>query len=188
MGGVASRESFFDTGLEVLSDLGYGGLKLAEVCQRLGVTTGSFYHYFANWPVFTRQLVAHWQEGMTVRVVEAVQSEPDPRQRIDSLIRAGLLLPHGAEAAIRVWAAIDPEVRTVQADVDRQRFDALYVSALELLRVPRQAQLFAAWAVYLLVGYEQTLLPADAPGLTWIVEQLLDALDSGCFATVLTDD
>ena len=51
-----------------------------------------------------------------------------------------------------------------------------------------QAHLFAAWAVYLLVGYEQTLLPSDTPGLTWIVEQLLDALDSGCFATVLTDD
>ena len=188
MGGVASRESFFDTGLEVLSDLGYGGLKLAEVCQRLGVTTGSFYHYFANWPVFTRQLVAHWREGMTVKVVEAVQAEPDARQRIDKLIRAGLLLPHGAEAAIRVWAAIDPEVRTVQAAVDRQRFDALYVSALEILRSPRKAHLFAAWAVYLLVGYEQTLLPSDTPGLTWIVEQLLDALDSGCFATVLTDD
>ena len=76
----------------------------------------------------------------------------------------------------------------MQAAVDQQRFDALYVSALEILHVPRQAHLFAAWAVYLLVGYEQTMLPVDAPGLAWIVEQLLDALDSGCFATVLTDD
>ncbi|PRC55495.1 TetR family transcriptional regulator, partial [Mycobacterium sp. ITM-2017-0098] len=40
MGAVESRESFFDAGLSVLSDRGYGGLKLAEVCQRLGVTTG----------------------------------------------------------------------------------------------------------------------------------------------------
>jgi AcrR family transcriptional regulator len=188
MGGVASRESYFDTGLEVLSDLGYGGLKLAEVCQRLGVTTGSFYHYFASWSLYTRQLVSHWQEGMTVKVVEAVQAETDPRQRIDSLIRAGLLLPHGAEAAIRVWAAIDPQVRPVQASVDRQRFNALYVSALEILGSARQAQLFAAWAVYVLVGYEQTLLPPDQAGLTWIVEQLLEALDSGCFATVPTDE
>ena len=36
MAGVVSRESYFETGLDVLSDLGYGGLKLAEVCNRLG--------------------------------------------------------------------------------------------------------------------------------------------------------
>jgi AcrR family transcriptional regulator len=47
MAGVVSREAYFQTGLDVLSDLGYGGLKLAEVCNRLGVTTGSFYHYFS---------------------------------------------------------------------------------------------------------------------------------------------
>ncbi len=49
MATVATREAYFETGLEVLADLGYGGLKLAEVCNRLGVTTGSFYHYFASW-------------------------------------------------------------------------------------------------------------------------------------------
>ena len=32
MASVVSREAYFETGLEVLSDLGYGGLKLAEVC------------------------------------------------------------------------------------------------------------------------------------------------------------
>lgn len=45
MAGVVTREAYFETGLDVLSDLGYGGLKLAEVCNRLGVTTGSFYHF-----------------------------------------------------------------------------------------------------------------------------------------------
>ncbi|PRC47904.1 TetR family transcriptional regulator [Mycobacterium sp. ITM-2017-0098] len=188
MGAVESRESFFDAGLSVLSDRGYGGLKLAEVCQRLGVTTGSFYHYFSNWSSYTQQLVAHWHQGMTVRVVAAVQAEPDPRKRIGRLLDAGLMLPYGAEAAIRVWSAIDPEVRTVQAAVDRQRFDAMHDSALEILQNNRQADLFAAWAVYLLVGYEQAILPSDTPGLRWLAEQLLEALDSGRFATVPDDE
>jgi hypothetical protein len=60
MGAVLSRQAYFETGLDVLSELGYGGLKLAEVCNRLGVTTGSFYHYFASWPVYTRDLIQHW--------------------------------------------------------------------------------------------------------------------------------
>ena len=55
MASVVSREAYFETGLDVLSDLGYGGLKLAEVCNRLGVTTGSFYHYFSGWPAYTKR-------------------------------------------------------------------------------------------------------------------------------------
>jgi len=188
MASVASRESYFETGLDVLSDLGYGGLKLAEVCNRLGVTTGSFYHYFSSWPAYTKELVAHWMHARTVRVVQAVRAEPDPRRRIDTLIQVGLSLPHGAEAAIRVWSSVDPEVYAVQAAVDQQRFDVMYESAFEILQNKRQAQMFAAWGVYLLVGYEQATLPRNTDALAWIVGQLLDALDSGRFASVPDGD
>jgi AcrR family transcriptional regulator len=188
MASVVSRESYFEAGLDVLSDLGYGGLKLAEVCNRLGVTTGSFYHYFPGWSAYTRELVAHCMQGHTVQVIEAVRAEPDPRRRIDTLIQVGLTLPHGAEAAIRVWSSVDPEVYTVQAAVDQQRFDIMYESAFEILENKRQAQTFAAWGVYVLVGYEQAALPRDADALEWIAGQLLEALDSGRFASVPNGD
>lgn len=183
MGAVLSRQAYFETGLDVLSELGYGGLKLAEVCNRLGVTTGSFYHYFTSWPVYTRDLVQHWLEARTIQHVEFVRAMPDPRERLDSLIQIALALPHGAEAAIRSWSSTDPQVRAVQAEVDRQRFDILYESALEVLREERPAHLFASWGVYLLIGYEQSLLPRDSDAIAWIADQLLDALDSGRFAS-----
>ncbi|KKW63652.1 TetR/AcrR family transcriptional regulator [Mycolicibacterium elephantis] len=188
MASVVSREDYFDTGLDVLSDLGYGGLKLAEVCNRLGVTTGSFYHYFPNWAEYTKELVAHWRQDRTVRVIDAVRAEPDPRRRIDMLVQIGLGLPHGAEAAIRVWSAIDPEVHTVQTAVDQQRHEIMYESALEILQHERQAHVFAAWAVYLLVGYEQATLPRDAATLEWIAAQMIIFLDSGRFASVSDGD
>jgi hypothetical protein len=75
-------------------------------------------------------------------------------------------------------------VYSLQAAVDQQRFDILYESALEILQNKRQAQMFAAWAVYLLVGYEQAALPPDTHALEWIAGQLTDALDSGRFASV----
>jgi AcrR family transcriptional regulator len=185
MASVVTRESYFDAGLEVLSDLGYGGLKLAEVCNRLGVTTGSFYHYFASWSAYTRALVKHWMHARTVSALDAIRTEPDPRRRIDALIQEGLALPHGAEAAIRVWSAIDAEVRAVQAGVDSQRFDFLVESAFEILRDKHQAEVFASWALYLLVGYEQAALPPrDDRDIEWIAAQLLDALDSGRFGTL----
>jgi AcrR family transcriptional regulator len=188
MASLVSRESYFEAGLDVLSDLGYRGLKLAEVCNRLGVTTGSFYHYFSGWPAYTKELVAHWMQGHTVQIIEKVRAEADPRRRIDTLIQVGLTLPHGAESAIRVWSSVDPGVYPIQAAVDQQRFDIVYESAFEILRNKRQAQLFAAWGVYLLVGYEQAALPRDAAALKWIAGQLTDALDSGRFASVSDGD
>ncbi|OBG85113.1 TetR family transcriptional regulator [Mycobacterium sp. NS-7484] len=182
MAGVASRESYFDTGMDVLSDLGYGGLKLAEVCNRLGVTTGSFYHYFPNWASYTRELIAHWREARTLRVVEAVRADRDPHHRIETLIVETLDLPHGAEAAIRVWSSLDPDVYAVQAVVDQLRFDILFESALELIGDERNARYFAAWGVFLIVGFEQSTLPRDTETLRWITTQMRDALEAGRFA------
>jgi len=83
-----------------------------------------------------------------------------------------------------VWSALDPEVYAIQAAVDQQRFDIMYESAFEILHNKRGAQLFAAWGVYMLVGYEQAVLPRDAAALEWIAGQLTDTLDSGRFASV----
>jgi AcrR family transcriptional regulator len=188
MAGAVSREAYFETGLDVLSDLGYGGLKLAEVCNRLGVTTGSFSHHFSGWPAYTRELLENWMKERTVLVIEFLKAETDPRRRIDSLIQVGLELPHGAEAAIRAWSSLDPDVYDIQVKVDQQRYDVMYSSALEILQNRDQAEMFARWAVYLLVGHEQATLPRDTAALAWIAKQLTDALDSGHFTSVPTDD
>lgn len=184
MATVANREGYFETGLEILADRGFRGLKLAEVCRRLGVTTGSFYHYFPNWSDYTRQLVEHWHQDRTVRLREMFSTEPDPRRRMAVIIREVLALPHSAEAAIRVWSSVDPDVRRVQIEVDRERFDVCREYALEIVGDARQAEVFASWAVYMLVGYEQSSMERDPAVYQWISNQILDALDSGRFATV----
>lgn len=181
---VSTRESYFETGLEVLTDLGYGGLKLAEVCNRLGVTTGSFYHYFPSWPAYTRELVAYWVQDRTVRLVEKIQLEKDPRRRIEVSIEVGLSLPHGAESAIRSWSTVDPHVYEIQAEVDRQRFEIMRASAMEIVRDEPQSQVFATWALYVLVGYEQLTLPRDPTLFEWIATHMLDELEAGRFSGV----
>jgi AcrR family transcriptional regulator len=184
MATVANREAYFETGLEVLADAGYGGLKLAEVCNRLGVTTGSFYHYFSSWPAYTRDLVAYWVEDRTVRLISAIREVSDPRTRIEAIIEIGLSLPHGAEAAIRSWSSVNPHVLAVQSEVDRQRYQILYDSAIEIVDDTRQAEVYASWAVYVLIGYEQATLPREPGMFGWIARYMLDALDSGSFASV----
>jgi hypothetical protein len=116
--------------------------------------------------------------------VNCSRHTPDPRRRIDQLIHNGLNLPHGAEAAIRTWSSLDPDVHAAQQEVDARRHDILREAALEVLHDERQADVFADWAIYLLIGYEQCSLPKDTAKLEWIAGQLLDALDGGRFATI----
>jgi AcrR family transcriptional regulator len=179
---VAARESYFETGLEVLADTGFGGLKLAEVCSRLGVTSGSFYHYFGSWGAYTKELVAYWRQDRTVRVIDVIRSQPDPRKRIEAIIAVALRLPHSAEAAIRAWSSVDPWVLAVQREVDQQRFDIIYESAFDIVHQPTEARTYASWAVDVFVGYEQSTLPRNLRMFEWICNAMLDDLEAGRFA------
>ena len=181
---VAARESYFETGLEILADLGFGGLKLAEVCSRLGVTTGSFYHYFTGWSAYTRELVNYWRQDRPVRLIEVLRAQPDARRRIQAIVDVALTLPHGAEAAIRAWSSVDPDVLAVQREVDQERFDVIYDSAFEIVGNARQAQTYAAWSLYVFVGYEQSTLPREAQMFEWISKTMVDDLEAGRFADV----
>jgi AcrR family transcriptional regulator len=185
MGTVGTRDAYFETGIGVLADLGFGGLKLAEVCNRLGVTTGSFYHYFNNWAEYTNELVEQWLTGLTRDRFTQLAAEPDPQQRLDQLIDMGLGLPHDAYAAVRSWGSVDARVRAVIATLDQIRYDMVYSSALEILGSERQADMFAKWALYLLIGYEQCTLPRDRDAFTWLAkEHFRRALDEGSMVSV----
>lgn len=185
MGTVGTRDAYFETGIEVLADLGFGGLKLAEVCSRLGVTTGSFYHYFSNWAEYTNELVEQWLTGLTRDRFKQLAAEPDPQQRLDLLIDMGLGLPHDAYAAVRAWGSVDPRVLAVIASLDQIRYDMVYSAAMEILDSHRQADVFAKWALYLLVGYEQCTLPRDRDAFTWLAkQQFRHVLEEGSMVTV----
>jgi hypothetical protein len=100
------------------------------------------------------------------------------------IIEAALSLPHGAEAAIRAWSSVDADVHAVQVEVDRDRFTLCYEYAMDIVGDTRQAEVFADWAIYLLVGYEQSTLERAPQVYEWISNQMLDHLESGRFATV----
>ena len=44
--------------------------------------------------------------------------------------------------------------------------------------------MYAAWAVYVFIGYEQATLPREPGMFAWISTQMLDALEAGRFASV----
>ena len=175
---AVARSDYFAVGYEVLADTGYLGLKLAEVCRRLGVTTGSFYHFFPSWTHYRRELVQHWKAEATTSQLALARTEPDPSRRIAQLARVAVGLNHRAEAGFRAWSSTDTEVRATQIEVDALRHQIVLDSALEITADPQKAKQFADTAVYLLVGYEQATLAPDVAGLESILAELISTLDA----------
>ncbi len=175
MATTASRDAYLRVGLDILASDGYGALKQSEVCRRMGVTTGSFYHFFRNWADYTRALPDYWFTTHTQQHLERLLAEPDADAALDRLISYGLKLPHGAEGAIRSWGSADPAVRHVVEAADRLRYDVVHNIVGRLLN-PEAAARYAHWALLIIVGYEQTTLPVDLDTLSWTAEHWIKSI------------
>lgn len=168
----ALRNSWYAAGEEILATEGYGGLKLAALCRRLGVTTGSFYHSFDNWQDFTDSLLANWVTERTEQTIEIARRTEDPVARLQLLVQAGHDLMHRTEGAIRVWSAIDPRVGAVQKIVDDGRYQVVF-EAMEAVVGPDRAEAYTVWGMSTLIGYELLAGEHAREHLLWSLQSIL---------------
>src|SRR5687768_12038077 len=99
-----TRADYFDAALELLADGGVGALTIANLCDRLAVTKGSFYYHFPSIRAFHDAFLEHWETGRAYQLSEQVEAVSDPHDRIELLKRLGVAVHHEAESAIRGWA------------------------------------------------------------------------------------
>ncbi|MFL6108962.1 MAG: TetR/AcrR family transcriptional regulator [Marmoricola sp.] len=168
------KERFFDAAQEILATDGYGGLKLAAVCKRLKVTTGAFYHAFGSWNEFTSEFLHNWRRQRTTLLVELARGAGDPVGQLESLRRATIELRHASEAAIRVWAAVDPAVAVIQEQVDQERYEVV-LEAMQKLVGKKEATAYADWGLNVLIGYELSTGAQTPADLEWQLTQVLSA-------------
>lgn len=167
------RNSFFGAAQDILGTEGYGGLKLAAVCKRLSVTTGSFYHSFDSWQEFTDALLDDWVEERTTAQIAMARAEPDPVEKLRLLARVSSGLMHRTEAAIRVWAAVDPRVRARQEKVDIDRYQIVREGMGDLVG-DELADRYAVLAMSTLIGFEMVSAHFDPTHLQWSLDTILN--------------
>jgi AcrR family transcriptional regulator len=166
------RDTWFVAASEILAQEGYGALKLAALCKKLGVTTGSFYHSFDNWQDFTDSLLANWLAERTEQIIEIAQRTEDPVARLRMLAQAAFDFPHRTEAAIRVWSGVDERVAAVQRKVDDERHRTV-VEAMVAIVGPEQSEAYATWGLGTLIGYEMIADQHRREDLLWALESIL---------------
>jgi AcrR family transcriptional regulator len=118
-----TRERWLSAALEVVARQGGAKLRIRDLVQNLGVSTGSFYWHFRGRDDFVVNLVDYWGREFTSRVVEHMANvEGDARKRL--LLLMEYLLERDLaryDVAVRAWAAQEPAVARQVRRVDQQR-------------------------------------------------------------------
>lgn len=165
-------EDYFREALAVLGEYGSDALTIVVLCERLGITKGSFYHHFGGMPAFVTQLLEHWEREHSKRLSRISRAQPNPALRIADLSELGIALPHASEAAIRAWSRSSPEVADVVDRVDR-RHERHLVDAIAALGIDRQqARVLARIGLNLLIGVQQREQPVDLKRLRQMLDEL----------------
>ncbi len=155
------REAYFRAAREILTQQGPDGVTVAALCERLGVTKGSFHHHFATMPAFVEALAEHWEQKFGA-LIDNYGTETDPLRRLELMFRTSFMLPHPTEAAWHAWARINPTVNAAIGRQHRRAQDVLQGVLTELLDDPVAADLMAEFGTGLAIGLVfQHTGPAD---------------------------
>jgi AcrR family transcriptional regulator len=155
-----SQRAYCEAGLELLAEGGHGSLTIAALCDRLGVTKGSFYHHFVDMAEYVGVLLEHWEAEHATRLIALSESVIDPDERFDLLEGIAVGLPHGAEAAIRSWSWNSEAVAAAQERVDRARLAHLTRAGVDAGLQPARAKRMAKISLSVLVGMQLLERPA----------------------------
>lgn len=148
-----TREDYARLGLELLAESGVGGVTVASVCARLGVTKGSFYHHFDGVADLQQAMVDYWERLYGESRPASLEALP-PVERLDALVNASVDRAHDVEAAIRTWSRSDERVAAAQRRLDDLRV-SFVADTLGSLGVPSdRARVLSEMGLAMLTGFQ----------------------------------
>ena len=120
-----SKEDWLEKGFEILSEFNQDKLRIQYLCDRLGVTKGSFYHHFAGMQGFISELFLAWKQQNTLKFIELANRQGSPQEKLESLNEQVISVNQSVETAIRSWSFYHPIVQAAVKEVDSIRLEYL---------------------------------------------------------------
>ncbi|MDX2076202.1 MAG: TetR/AcrR family transcriptional regulator [bacterium] len=168
---MASKQDWLDEGCIILSEGGVLALTIDLLCQRLGLTKGSFYHHFKGFNGYKTDLLAYFEQEGTHNIIHITEQAQTPPDKLRRLLETSTSYPPNLEVAIRAWALQDADVRTVQARVDEQRVAYVQKLFIELGESTDRARLLAQLLYTVLIGSQQIQPHIDEAGMVQLFNE-----------------
>lgn len=119
--GRLTRKDWILTGQDILRAEGIASLKLANLTQTLGVSTGSFYHHFTDFEDYLGAVAEYFSADRVQGLIDrTLVGNPDPVTRMQRLAKLSLK-DHTFELdrAMRIWATMDERAAITVARSER---------------------------------------------------------------------
>lgn len=116
--------AWLDEGLVLLAEQGAPAVTLQQMCERMNLSKGAFYHHFGSMPKFRARLLAHYEERYTTALIDVAEETagPSAREKLERLAREAISdAGPDLEIAVRAWAKQDPQAAATQRRVDATR-------------------------------------------------------------------
>ncbi|MFT5864893.1 MAG: AcrR family transcriptional regulator [Ascidiaceihabitans sp.] len=128
-----SKTEWLEHGLKVLALGGFPSMKAAPLARSLNVSRGSFYWHFKDISAFRNEVLELWRVKTTVRVIDDLDNQHTPKERLKALIFRAGRAEFQLERAVRAWATQDSNATKMVESVDQERIQFI----IELLRAER---------------------------------------------------
>jgi AcrR family transcriptional regulator len=171
-------ESWTQAGFALIAEEGIRAVKIDRLCERLGVTKGSFYWHFSDIGAYFRALAEAWGEIQREgRASLQSATELPPRERLMAMMRH-LTSPRQwmLERAMREWARWDADVAAEVRASDRWIYGQVRGAFLDAGLAPREATVRARAAFAAGVGFIHLAERAPRAGEAREHERFLDLL------------
>jgi AcrR family transcriptional regulator len=151
-----SAETWAEAALDAMASGGLDAVAVEPLARGLGVTKGSFYWHFANREALIKAALELWEKRETVDVIEGLEAEPDPYQRIVNLFKRA----NSSYRAGRLYLALAAATDDVRVNEVVQRVSARRLGYLErcyraLGMDADEALLWATFAYATFIGNQQ---------------------------------
>jgi AcrR family transcriptional regulator len=172
-----NREHYLEVGLDLLAEGGVNAVTIAALCERLGVTKGSFYHHFSDVSEYHEALLRSWENG-TYQAIEAARAVADSHKRLSVLKELAVAAHHEAESAIRAWGRSYEPAAAVLRRVDAAR-EANLVESFRAVGIPlTRARHLARIGLATLIGTQSLERPVDRKRLLAVFDEYQEWLES----------
>jgi AcrR family transcriptional regulator len=148
-----AAEDWIRAALDVMVEEGIGGVKIQRLCDRLGVTKGSFYWHFEDLDAFLGEVARVWAED-GAHLPGSLDDEQDPDGKLLLAMRP-FADPRNRNLAraMREWSQSDERARTAIRKADEAVFEQVKAALQHRGFDADEAEVRAKILYYSGVGY-----------------------------------
>lgn len=153
---MISKKKWLKEGLNLLAQEGSQGLTIDNLCRRLKITKGSFYHHFKNYSEFKKEILNFYESDGTADIITLLEkfkkSETKLYQLFNIVVESSSNKNPMLEPIIRNWSYLDEEVREIQERIDCERINYLEKLCFDIKKNKKNAQILSKQLYSIMIG------------------------------------